>query len=123
MRAGLPGGEHRPILILALGVLLIVGSAACSHPAVKFGTISGVAGPCAGLAEPGRASVTIYARRGGELVASQRVVLTKSPGNPYRIRLTPGTYLISAPASGLPAQKVIVREGHTVTVNLAASCK
>jgi len=112
---------------LALGVLLIAGSAACSGPSVKHraehGAISGMATPCVGAAKPGQASVTIYARRGGRVVASRRVVLTKPPGNPYRMMLAPGTYVISAPASGLAARKVAIRAGLTVTINFLPSCK
>lgn len=109
---------------LGLGVLLIAGSAACSHLSAELGKVSGIARPCAGAVKLGRSvAVTIYARRGGQVVASRRIVLTKSPGNPYRMMLTPGTYVISVPASSLAAQKVVVRPGVTATVNFLPSCK
>ncbi len=108
---------------LAFGVLVIVGPAACSHASPKVGTISGLASPCIGVAKPGQASVTIYAKRGDQVVASRRVVLTKSPGNPYKLMLAPGAYVLSAPKSLLPARTVKVRAGQTTTVNFLPSCK
>ncbi|MHB1431541.1 MAG: hypothetical protein ACYCVZ_05425 [Streptosporangiaceae bacterium] len=88
-----------------------------------LGTISGLASPCVGAAMPGHAVVTVYARRGGRIIASQHVVLTRSPGNPYWFTLVPGTYTISAPKSRLPARTVQVRAGHAATVNFLPSCK
>ena len=106
---------------LALGVLL--GSVACSRAAGGFGTVAGVAAPCAGIARPGQASVTVYARQNGRVVASRRVALTRSPGNRYRLRLMPGPYLISAPLAYLTGRRVTVLAGRTVTVNFLPSCK
>lgn len=98
--------------------LAVIG---CGGP--KLGTISGLASPCVGVAKPGQASVTLYAKRDGKVVASRRVVLTRSPGNKYQLMLAPGTYIISAPKSHLPARTVKVRTGHTTTVNFLPSCK
>ena len=94
-----------------------------SGPGTGLGTISGLASPCVGLATPGHAVVTVYARRGGRIIASQHVVLTRSPDNPYWLTLAPGTYTISAPKSRLPARTVQVRTGHAATVNFLPSCK
>jgi hypothetical protein len=106
---------------LTLGILL--GSAACSQATGGFGTVSGVAAPCAGVARPGQASVTVYARQNGRVVAYRRVVLTRSPGNRYRLRLMPGAYLISAPLSHLAGRPVTILAGRIVTVNFLPSCK
>ncbi len=106
---------------LALGVL--IGPVACSQAQSSFGTISGRAAPCAGVTRPGQASVTVFARRNGRVVASRRVALTRSPGPPYRLRLAPGAYVISAPLAYLPARPVTVVAGRTVTVNFLPSCK
>ena len=67
--------------------------------------------------------MTVYARRDGRVVASRRVALTRSPGNRYRLRLVPGTYLISAPLAHLAGRPVTVLAGRTVTVNFLPSCK
>src|SRR5258708_16204174 len=64
---------------LAFGVLVIVGPASCSRASPKVGTISGLASPCIGVAKPGQASVTIYAKRGDPVVASRRPVITNAP--------------------------------------------
>ncbi|MHB1594848.1 MAG: hypothetical protein ACYCU3_11780 [Streptosporangiaceae bacterium] len=93
------------------------------RPGTGLGTISGLASPCVGVALSGHASVTVYARRDGRIIASQRVVLTRSPGDPYWFTLVPGTYTISAPKSRLPARTVQVRAGHAATVNFLPSCK
>jgi len=106
---------------LTLGILL--GSAACSQAAGGFGTVSGVAAPCAGVARPGQASVVVYASQNGRVVASRRVALTRSPGDRYRLRLAPGAYLISAPLAYLADRPVTVLAGRTVTVNFLPSCK
>ena len=99
-----------------------VGAVGCSGPQ-EVGKISGVASPCVGVAKPGRESVTIYATRDGKVVASRRLVLTRSPGNHYKLMLAPGTYVVSAPKSQLPARAVTVRTGQTITVNFFPSCK
>jgi hypothetical protein len=106
---------------LALGVL--TGPVACSQAASNLGTVSGRAAPCAGVTRPGQASVTVYARRNGRVVASRRVALTRSPGPSYWLRLAPGAYLISAPLAYLPGRPVTVVAGRTVTVNFLPSCK
>jgi hypothetical protein len=107
-----------PIMTLATTVAVI----GCGG-VPKVGSISGRASPCVGVAKPGQASVTIYAKRDGKVVASRRVVLTRSPGNRYKLLLAPGTYVISAPNSQLPDRAVMVRTGHTITVNFLPSCK
>ncbi|HUZ55779.1 MAG TPA: hypothetical protein VMU94_25025 [Streptosporangiaceae bacterium] len=67
--------------------------------------------------------MTVYARQNGRVVASRRVVLTRSPSTPYRLRLVPGAYMISAPQAYLPDRPVTVLAGRTVTVNFLPSCK
>ena len=110
-------------LALALALAILIGPVACSRAPGSFGTVSGLAAPCAGATRTGQASVTVYARQNGRVIASRRIVLTRSPGTPYRLRLAPGAYLISAPRADLPGQRVMVLAGRTVTVNFLPSCK
>ena len=112
-----------PAPALALALAVLVGPVACSQTAGRFGTVSGVAAPCVGVARRGQASVTVYARQHGRVVASRRIVVTRPPATSYRLRLVPGGYVISAPQAYLPARPVMVLAGRTVTVNFLPSCK
>lgn len=105
--------------------VLLTFAAGCSNGPEHHasGTVTGIAAPCVGIAPPGRASVTIYARRNGRVVNTDRVVLTRSPGNPYRMRLPAGEYVLSAPLSGLPTRTISVQAHETVRVNFRPSCK
>lgn len=121
-RASRPTGVRKPLGVIILTVATTVTAIGCGG-APKGGWISGLASPCVGAAKSGQAAVSIYAKRDGKVVASRRVVLTRSPGNPYKLVLAPGTYIISAPKSQLPARAVKVRAGQTVNVNFLPSCK
>ena len=108
----------------AVAALLAAGLAACSQTSgLDSGTVSGVAAPCVGITKASQAKVTVYARHNGRIVKSERVVLTKSYGSPYRLTLPPAAYVISAPQSYLPARTVSVQAGGTIIVNFLPSCK
>ncbi len=111
-------------LIAAAGSLTAVLSA-CSSPAParNIGVVSGVAAPCVGITKPGLSSVTVSAKRNGRIVESRRLSFTRAQGNPYRFVLSPATYVIDAPESGLPARNVSVQPGSRITVNFRPSCK
>ena len=83
------------------------------------GTVTGVAARCSGT---GDAPITVYAARQGRIVASQKVLPVKGGGR-YHLRLPAGTYVISAPGSGLPARPVTLHARKTVTVNFPDRCK
>jgi hypothetical protein len=116
-------GRNRAWIAPALAVGILVGPAACGQAPSSLGTVSGMAAPCIGVSRPGQASVTVYARQHGRVVASRRVVLTSSRATRYRLRLAPGAYIISAPRAYLPGRPVTVLAGRTVTVNFLPSCK
>lgn len=115
----------RVLVVLAClsSVFLMLAACSATKMTKTDGTVLGIAAPCVGLALPGKASVTVYANRDGHVVGSQRVILTKSPGNPYHLTLPVGTYVMSAPKSGLPKVPVTIRAGKTVTLNFIPSCK
>jgi len=84
--------------------------------------VTGLAAPCVG-AVFGKVWVTVYASHQGAVVKSQRVVMTRSQGNPYKLSLPPGSYVISAPQSYLPARTVSVRAQATTTADFSPHCK
>jgi hypothetical protein len=113
-------------MILA-GCLVVSSAAGCSTGTVhSFGSITGMAAPCAGIVRPGTTSVTVYVKLhglGGRIVRSVRVPLIRSPGSRYHLTLPVGSYIVSAPRSGLPARTATVRPHRTTTVNFRPSCK
>ena len=120
------GGQSsaRLTLAAAMTALLAGGLTACSHsPGQNFGTVSGIAEPCAGVFGLGQAQVTVYASHDGRTVKTERVVIRQPHGSRYRLTLRAAVYVISAPAAYLPAQTVSVRAGGTTTVNFRPSCK
>jgi hypothetical protein len=109
---------------LALAAMMAAGSAlsACTGQQ-GYGSVTGIAAPCVGVARPGTTSVTIYARQDGRIVKRIRVPLTRSPGNPYRLTLPTGTYVLSAPRSDLPPRTVNIRPHETAKIDFHPSCK
>jgi hypothetical protein len=109
---------------LALAAMMAVAGAlsACTGQQ-SYGTVAGMAAPCVGVARLGTTSVTIYARQDGRIVKRVRVLLTRSPGNPYRLTLASGTYVLSAPRSDLPPRTVNIRPHETVKIDFHPSCK
>lgn len=112
-----------PATAITAAMLALI--AACSNsPAPKYGSVTGLAAPCVGMILPGSVSaVTVYARHNGTVVKSERVVMTRWPGNRYELRLPPGSYIISAPLSDRPARTVSVRAHQTVTTSFLPGCK
>ena len=109
-------------LAAAASIVITVFCTACSPPVpTDIGTVTSAATLCAGIAPP-RSSVTVYARHEGHVVASRRVLQTQ-PKRRYSMSLPPGSYVISAPQSGVPAQHAHVRAGATVRINFLLSCK
>jgi hypothetical protein len=104
-------------------VFLALVAGCANGRALDYGSVRGLTAPCVGAALPGTTSVTVYARRKGHVVETERVLLTRSPGNPYELRLPAGQYVISAPRSGLPGRTVRVRPNETVRLNFIPACK
>jgi hypothetical protein len=104
-------------------MLLVLAAGCTSGPAHGDGLVTGLVAPCVGLAAPGTTSVTAYARRDGHVIQMETVLLTRSPGNPYRLRLPAGQYVISAPRSDLPSRTVSVRANQSLRLNFLPACK
>jgi hypothetical protein len=108
---------------LAAAATLLAATAACSSGGAHAdGLVTGLAAPCVGTVL-GKVSVTVYASHRGAVVKSQRVPATRSQGNPYKLSLPPGNYVISAPLSNLPTRTVSVRSQATTTADFVAHCK
>lgn len=107
----------------AVPLALATGCSASSAP--RYGLVTGLAAPCVGaVLLPARTvSVTVYASRRGHVIQSDRVLLTRSPGSPFRLRLPAGDYTLSAPESYLPTQAISVQPGETVHASFVAHCK
>ena len=114
----------RPVPAVVAGVVLLAGLGACGSqpsPAVPRATVTGTAAACPGPPGAAHRPVTVFAWRGGRIVATQ-VVHTAVGGGHYRLSLAPGRSLIGARGSGDGAQAVLLRPGRTVTVNFTSVC-
>ena len=115
--------KYRGSLALAASAALLAGTAACSSGGGQAdGLVTGLAAPCVG-AVFGKVWVTVYASHQGTVVKSQRVAATRWQGDPYKLSLPPGSYVISAPQSYLPTRTVSVRSQATTTADFIAHCK
>jgi hypothetical protein len=111
-------------LLAAITATLLAVTSACSNGGGHgYGSVTGIAAPCVGVALPGTSAVTIYAKRHGVVVKSDHVVLTRSPGNRYDLKVPPGSYAVSAPQSDLPVRTISVRAQETVVANFIPACK
>jgi hypothetical protein len=107
-------------MVTAAPLALATGCSA--GPAPRYGLVTGLAAPCVGaVMQP--VSVTVYASRNGHVIQSDRVLYTRSPGRPFRLRLPAGDYTLSAPLSYLPTQPISVQPGQTVHASFVAHCK
>lgn len=109
-------------ITLTASTALVFAAACSSGGGQADGLVTGLAAPCAGAAS-GKVWVTVYASHRGTVVKSQRVVMTRYPGNPYKLSLPPGSYVISAPQSYLPTRTVSVRAQATTTADFTPECK
>lgn len=108
----------------AIAVVMLIAIAGRTNGTGQgYGLVSGLAAPCVGSAPPRTTSVTVYARRNGHVVKTEKVLLTQSPGDPYHLRLHAGQYVISAPRSDLPSRTVSVQPNKTVRINFVPACK
>ncbi len=107
--------------VLACGLSACVGPMTASHSGnqPRPGIVRGFAAPCAGPPSAATKPITVDASRGGRVVASQT---RRYPKATYRLTLKPGRYRISAPGSADPSRVVLVRSGHTMTVNFPDTC-
>lgn len=97
-------------------------AAKASGPA--HGAVTGVAAVCAGPASGTRNfRLKVYASRGKKTVARQWVDAgSRNAGGRYSFLLSPGEYLISAPASGDPPAVITVHADGVTTVNFPQHC-
>lgn len=104
------------------GTDMLLSVADSLDPAPAPGVVTGIASPCAGPPVAEMQSVTVFAIQHGRTVATQ-VTHYKGRHDRYRFALSPGRYTISAPGSAdKSGQLVLVRSGHTSTVNFPNYC-
>ena len=114
----------RPVTAVVAGIALPAALGACGgqpSPVAPRATVTGIAAACAGPPGAAHRPVTVFAWRGGRIVASQVVRSTAGSGH-YRLSLPPGRYLIGARGSGAGAQAVTLRSRATATVNFPDVC-
>jgi hypothetical protein len=114
----------RPVTAVVAGIALLAGLGGCGGQAgavVPRATVTGRAAACAGPPGAANRPVTVFAWRGGRIVATQVVHSTAGSGH-YRLSLPPGRYLIGARGSGEGAQAVTLRPREMVTVNFPNVC-
>lgn len=106
---------------------------AAEHTAAKpvqhapgTGVATGAVPLCLGVAIASAVTpqaVTVQAKRGGEVVATQQVTASGTEPGRYRFVLVPGRYSIEAPGEYDGPRIARVRPGSTVTADLANACK
>lgn len=109
----------------AAAVFAVAGSlglcAGCAGPAHPWTGVSGLVTPC-GMVRTGTVITVSVTAPDGTLVHRQRVTVN-SRRPKYRIALSPGRYVVRAPASSLPSVTVPLSAGEDASVNFLPSCK
>jgi hypothetical protein len=99
--------------------------AATPHPAATpdVGTVKGIAWHCAPFADQSPMTVTAFftspPSANGTVAGT---TTTKGKNRSYELQLRPGTYLLSAPGSGVRAHTITIGKGKTLIADFAIVC-
>jgi hypothetical protein len=115
--------------LLGIGALVLTpGDVSASSAPSRQGLVAGWVGPCVGTAtkaQYAKIPEVVSLIQGPKLVAYKKL----HGKNRYVFHSRPGSYLLEvsvnglAPGSVIPNQRVILRPGQLVHVNLVPSCK
>lgn len=87
------------------------------------GKVTGFADLCSGLPPdmlgPSLPPMMVYVQQHGQTIALQKL---PGAGGVYHFSLPPGSYVISAPRSEDPPQRITLHSGETLTVNFPNRC-
>ena len=83
------------------------------------GKVTGFAEPCVGVLTTSPPPVIVYVQQHGQTIAQQTL---HDVGAVYHFSLPPGGYVISAPRSIDPPQRITLHSGETLTVNFLNYC-
>jgi hypothetical protein len=113
--------------VLALGI--VAAGCSSSHQAATpgIGVVMGLAQPCIGPPDHGHiplVTVTAYFTSPGSAksTVAAKTTANGNNGGSYELQLRPGTYLLSAPESGVGPRTITVTRGQTLIANFSVDC-
>jgi hypothetical protein len=123
-----PRRDHPPVRVRIAAAILVLGivAAGCSSATPDVGIVKGVAWACVGPPDHGRiprVTVTAEFTSPGSAKGTVAATTTANANNGgYELQLRPGTYLLSAPESGMGPSTITVTRGKTLIANFSIVC-